>query len=117
MAGFIDHVLALYPFEPPLMQEAGMGCDFVGHPLVAEPRATAGEIAALRARHDLGEAPVFLVLPGSRGSEVRRLGETFGAAVERVLARAPGARVIVPAAAPVAGLVTELVSDPGRGRR
>ena len=110
MAGFIDHVLALYPFEPPLMQEAGMGCDFVGHPLVAEPRASAGDIAALRSRHDLGEAPVFLVLPGSRGSEVRRLGETFGAAVAHVLARAPGARVIVPAAAPVAGLVAELVS-------
>lgn len=108
MAVFIDHVLSLYPFELPHMQEAGMGCDFVGHPVVAEPRATAGEIAALRASYDLGEAPVFLVLPGSRAGEVRRLGETFGAAVGEVLARAPGARVVIPAAAPVAGLVNEM---------
>ena len=108
MAGFIDHVLALYPFEPPLMQEAGMGCNFVGHPVASEPVASAGEIAALRARYDLGEAPVLLVLPGSRGSEVRRLGETFGQVVRDVLSETPGVRVIVPAAAPVAGLVTEI---------
>jgi len=108
MAGFIDHVLALYPFEPPLMQEAGMGCDFVGHPVASEPQANAKEIARFRATYDLGEAPIFLVLPGSRGSEVRRLGDTFGAAVATVLSQAPGARVVVPAAEPVAGLVNEM---------
>ena len=31
MARHIDHVLALFPFEPPYMQAAGMDCDFVGH--------------------------------------------------------------------------------------
>ncbi|MGL5008239.1 MAG: lipid-A-disaccharide synthase, partial [Paracoccaceae bacterium] len=40
MARFIDHVLALLPFEPPLMAAHGMTCDFVGHPVVAEPLAT-----------------------------------------------------------------------------
>jgi len=50
MAKVIDHVLALLPFEPPLMQAAGMGCDFVGHPVVAEPVASGTDIAAF-ARH------------------------------------------------------------------
>ena len=49
MARFIDHVLALFPFEPPLMQAHGMDCDFVGHPVVAEPVATADDAAAFRA--------------------------------------------------------------------
>ena len=34
IAKYIDHVLALFPFESPLMQDAGMSCDFVGHPVV-----------------------------------------------------------------------------------
>ncbi|MEM1274620.1 MAG: lipid-A-disaccharide synthase [Pseudomonadota bacterium] len=110
MAGFIDHVLALFPFEPPLMQKAGMGCDFVGHPIVSEPVATAPEIAAFRADHHLGEAPILLVLPGSRAGEVNRLAPIFGDVVRKVLSQAPGARVVVPAAPAVAGRVAELLS-------
>ena len=68
MARVIDHVLALFPFEPPLMQAAGMECDFVGHPVVAEPQATTDEIAAFRAAYGLGDAPVLLVLPGHAGA-------------------------------------------------
>ncbi|HGG63156.1 MAG TPA: lipid-A-disaccharide synthase, partial [Rhodobacteraceae bacterium] len=51
MARVIDHVLALLPFEPPLMQAAGMGCDFVGHPVVSEPQATPEQAQDFRARH------------------------------------------------------------------
>lgn len=108
MAKFIDHVLALYPFEPPYMEQVGMGCDFVGHPVVAEPMANPSDIAWLRADHEIGEAPILLVLPGSRASEVRRLGERFGEAVGMVLARAPAVRVVIPAAAPVADLVNQM---------
>ncbi|WP_298432623.1 lipid-A-disaccharide synthase [uncultured Jannaschia sp.] len=93
MARVVDHVLALLPFEPPYMEAAGMTCDFVGHPVVAERQATADEIAAFRAEHDLGDAPVALVLPGSRRGEVARLAPVFGEA----LAKLPdGARVVVP---------------------
>ncbi len=111
MARMIDHVLALFPFEPPLMTAAGMECDFVGHPVVAEPQADKAAIAAFRAAHGLGDAPVLLVLPGSRRGEVTRLSPVFGAALEKVLARHPDLRVVVPAAGPVAGLVREAVAD------
>lgn len=106
MARVIDHVLALLPFEPPLMQAAGMECDFVGHPVVAQPQADAAEIAAFRAAYDL-EAPYVLVLPGSRRSEVARLAPIFGAALGRFAARHPRMRLVLPAAAPVAALVRE----------
>lgn len=110
MARVIDHVLALLPFEPPYMQAAGMECDFVGHPVVAEPVATEAEVAALRAGLGLGTAPVLLVLPGSRRGEVARLAPIFGAALRRYLRDRPATRVVVPAAAPVADLVRDLTA-------
>ncbi|MDX2484179.1 MAG: lipid-A-disaccharide synthase [Pseudodonghicola sp.] len=110
MARVIDHVLALFPFEPPYMQAAGMACDFVGHPVVAEPQADAAEITAFRARHRLGDAPLLLVLPGSRKGEVTRLAPVFGQALVPVLAARPDLRPVVPAAAPVAAMVREMVA-------
>lgn len=110
MARVIDHVLALLPFEPPYMEAAGMACDFVGHPVVAEPRATEGEIAAFRDACGLGGAPVLLALPGSRRGEVARLAPVFGAALERFLEARPGMRVVVPTVAPLAGMVREAVA-------
>jgi len=111
MARVIDHVLALFPFEPPLMQAAGMACDFVGHPVVAEPVATPDEIADFRARHAPGDGPLILALPGSRRGEVSRLAPRFGAALAPVLAAHPDARVVLPCAGPVEPLVRALTAD------
>lgn len=106
MAAHIDHVLALFPFEPPLMEAAGMTCDFVGHPVVSEPVASDEE--AERFRHEtVGDAPMILALPGSRKGEVSRLSERFGAALTQVIASKPDARVVVPCAAPVYDLVKQ----------
>ena len=115
MAKSVDHVLALLPFEPPYMEAAGMSCDFVGHPVVAEEQATEGEIAAFRAKYLRGEGPVILVLPGSRRSEVERLMPIFGAALRDVLDRHPDARIVLPAAPAVAGIVAARIKDwPGK---
>lgn len=111
MAKCIDHVLALLPFEPPYMQAVGMDCDFVGHPVVAEPKATAQEIRDLRHRFDLGDAPVMLALPGSRRSEVSRLALVFGKALRLFVERHPQYRVVLPCAAPVADLVKSHLSE------
>jgi lipid-A-disaccharide synthase len=110
MAPLVDHVLALLPFEPPLMQAAGMGCSFVGHPVAAEPQAGAAEQAAFREAHGIAPgSPLVLALPGSRRGEVARLGPVFGAALAQVLAGRPGARVVVPTVAARAEQVRALV--------
>jgi lipid-A-disaccharide synthase len=115
MARHIDHVLALLPFEPPYMSAAGMGCDFVGHPVVAEPVANPADAAAFRAAQGVEGGPLVVVLPGSRGGEVRRLLPVFGPALQQLAARHPGLRVVVPMAAPVADLVAAAARDwPGR---
>ncbi|XOY56046.1 MAG: lipid-A-disaccharide synthase [Rhodobacterales bacterium] len=104
MAHHIDHVLALFPFEPPLMQAAGMACDFVGHPVVTDPIASAVDAAAL------GDGTVVLVLPGSRKSEVSRLAPRFGQAVARIAAQVPDARFVIPTTANVHDLVQAQVA-------
>lgn len=109
MARVIDHVLALLPFEPPYMQAAGMDCDFVGHPVVAERQATEAEARAFRARHGIGDAPLLLALPGSRRGEVARLTPRFGQALARVMQTHQGMRVVVPTTANVTALVRDLV--------
>lgn len=94
MARHIDHVLALFPFEPPYMEAAGMACDFVGHPVVAEPLATPEETAALRLAYPQG--PHVLILPGSRKSEVARLADRFGEVAGLLAKVHPKATVFVP---------------------
>jgi lipid-A-disaccharide synthase len=107
MARVIDHVLALLPFEPPLMTAAGMTCDFVGHPVVADPLATPTEVAALRSG---GGGPILLALPGSRRGEVTRLAQCFGQVVGRLQDTHPGLRVLLPTVEGVAPLVRELTA-------
>jgi lipid-A-disaccharide synthase len=111
MARSIDHVLALFPFEPPYMEAEGMGCDFVGHPVTTEPVASEAEAQAFRSAHGIApEAPLVLVLPGSRRSEVDRLLPVFEAALDRVLGAQPDARLVLPTTANVSAAVTERVA-------
>ncbi|MEL6519737.1 MAG: lipid-A-disaccharide synthase [Pseudomonadota bacterium] len=109
MARVIDHVLALFPFEPPLMQAGGMGCDFVGHPVVAEPQARVSDSRAFRA--EFGEGPLLLALPGSRKGEVARLSSVFSEALRRVQNDRPGLRVVVPTVPALVQQVSEMVAD------
>jgi lipid-A-disaccharide synthase len=111
LRGVVDHVLALLPFEPPLIEAAGVACDFVGHPVVTEPVATRDDVQAFKARHGLSDAPLLLVLPGSRGGEVARLGPRFGAALQDVCAKRPDLRLIVPTTGPRAKQVKDLISE------
>ena len=110
MAQVIDHVLAILPFEPPLMQAAGMSCDFVGHPVVSEPLASAAEASAFRAAHGIAaDAPLVLCLPGSRRGEVARLGPRFDEALMRLRDRLPEMRVVLPTVPGVADMVDAMV--------
>ena len=104
MAGGIDHVLALLPFEPPYMTAAGMTCDFVGHPVVAEPLATQAE----RDIFAQTQHPLILCLPGSRRSEVTRLAPIFGAALALMVQEHPRLQVALPTLPHLAELVQNL---------
>jgi lipid-A-disaccharide synthase len=107
MARFIDHVLALLPFEPPYMTKAGMDCDFVGHPVVAEALASLDDKSLL----DPPGRPLILALPGSRRGEIARLAPVFGQTLALLKDRIPGASVIVPTLPHLLDLVHAATAD------
>ncbi|MEM1383182.1 MAG: lipid-A-disaccharide synthase [Pseudomonadota bacterium] len=98
MARYIDHVLALLPFEPPYMEAVGMTCDFVGHPVTERPAPDPAAVAALRT----GPGPHLLIAPGSRRGEVRRLGPVLREVAQRLRDRDAGLTVTIPVAETVA---------------
>ena len=111
MARFVDHVLALLPFEPPYMNSAGMSCDFVGHPVVEEPVASLTAAKAFRERYCLGDVPVILCLPGSRVSEITRLMPVFKETLTKIKEKKPEVQFVLPAAVEVVSQLRALTSD------
>ncbi|MEM9270346.1 MAG: lipid-A-disaccharide synthase, partial [Pseudomonadota bacterium] len=99
MARHVDHVLALLPFEPPFMEAAGMSCDFVGHPVVADPPLDPDDEARLRADLGLGDRPFGVLLPGSRAGEIARMGPMFREVAERLSPKFPELAWVVPTVA------------------
>jgi lipid-A-disaccharide synthase len=112
MAGYLDHLLALLPFEPPYFEKHGLATSFVGHPAVEAVTTTAGDGAAFRAEHGISaETPILCVLPGSRRGEVGRLAPVFGAALDLLVRRFANLRVLVPTVGAVATMVRETVRN------
>lgn len=106
MRAYVDHVLALLPFEPAAHQRlGGPACTYVGHPLI-EILPTLRPSAEEAQRRDT-EPYRLLVLPGSRRSEIRRLLAVFGETIARVAAVHPDLDVVLPA---VAHLHDEIVA-------
>jgi len=93
-------VLCLFPMEPAIYARHGVDARFVGHPLADRFALVADRIGARDSLELPQQAPVLAVLPGSRLSEVKRLGQIFLDAARRVATALPGLRIVVPAANP-----------------
>jgi lipid-A-disaccharide synthase len=88
MRGYVDHVLALLPFEPAAYRELdGPPCSYVGHPLIEQIAALRPDPDEQKRRDDA--PPVLLVLPGSRRSEIRHHMAVFGETLARLRADTP----------------------------
>jgi len=95
MRAYVDHVLALLPFEPEVHQRlGGPPCTYVGHPLI-EQIDTLRPNTAEQARRD-GMPPLLLVLPGSRRGEIRHHMATFGATLDLLRQRGVEFELVLP---------------------
>jgi lipid-A-disaccharide synthase len=95
MRKYVDHVLALLPFEPEAYQRLrGPPCSYVGHPLTEQLSALRPN--AQEAARRAGQPPVLLVLPGSRRSEIRHHMEVFGQAVGRLQQEGVAFELVLP---------------------
>jgi lipid-A-disaccharide synthase len=95
IAKAVDMVLCLLPFEKAFYERHQVTAEFVGHPMAD---AIPDDLDAARFRSALGiEADrVVAVLPGSRMSEVTRLGPIFAAACAQLAAADSGLRFVAP---------------------
>lgn len=113
MRAYVDHVLALLPFEPEAhLRLGGPPCSYVGHPLV-ERTGWIEKLATEPLARRLGLAPdrpVVVVLPGSRGNEIAALMAPFGAALGLVAERAGPIEVLLPTVGSVRARVGEAVA-------
>jgi lipid-A-disaccharide synthase len=102
----VSRVLAIFPFEVGLYQEAGATVEFVGHPVLdVLPDLDHG--AARQGLVSAGETLVGL-LPGSRAAEVRRHLPVLLGAARRIVTRRPRTRFAIAVAPtiPVADVQT-----------
>ena len=91
-----DHLLALFPFEPPLYADAGVRVTFVGHPLAAGAATAASRREARELlKFEMG-TPVFALLPGSRMSELEMHTELLLKTAAALFEAQPLARFVVP---------------------
>jgi lipid-A-disaccharide synthase len=110
MLRYVDHVLALLPFEPEEYRRLrGPPCSYVGHPLI-EQTATLRPGPGEQKRRD--EAPpVLLVLPGSRRSEIRHHMAVFGETLGRLRDEGVAFELILPTMPHLVEAVGEGIKD------
>ncbi len=104
MKAYVDHVLAIFPFEPEIVKSLnGPPLTYVGHRLMEDPGLNAAYEAqkAYRREPSAKRPPMCLILPGSRRSEVKRLGPVFGEAARRLATINPEMTFVLPAGAHV----------------
>jgi lipid-A-disaccharide synthase len=110
MRAYVDHVLALLPFEPEEYRRLrGPPCTYVGHPLTEQ-------LVSLRPSAEEQERrnatpPLLLVLPGSRRSEIRHHMAVFGAALERLQAEGTAFEPVLPTMPHLLDPVREALRD------
>jgi lipid-A-disaccharide synthase len=102
MRRYVDHVLALLPFEPAAMKRLdGPACTYVGHPLTER-------VGALRpGREDeirrQTSPAIVLLMPGSRPGELTRMLPTFGRTAALIAEQRQAVEFVMPTVPALAG--------------
>jgi lipid-A-disaccharide synthase len=98
IAKAVDLMLTLFPFEVDFYQQHQVNVCFVGHPL-ADLIPLEPERAKARTELDLPQqVPIVALLPGSRLSEVSRLGAIFLEAGALLQQQLPNLQLLLPCA-------------------
>jgi lipid-A-disaccharide synthase len=94
LAGAVDRLAAVLPFEPAFFARHGIRAEYVGHPLLDRPPPPSREAA--RTMLGIGsDERVLGLFPGSRPQETARLWPPFRDAAVRLLAAGAADRVVV----------------------
>ncbi len=115
VASFLDHLLAILPFEPPYFEKVGLPCTYVGHPVMEQ--GLRGNGSLFRQKHLIAlDSPLLALLPGSRRNEVKQLMPIFLDTVARLVKRYPSMRIVIPTVSNVTNLVQRQLLERGMDR-
>jgi len=92
----VDRMLALFPFEPPLYDAAGIAVTYVGHPLAEQAAGPSTRKSARETLRQSPTTPLFALLPGSRLSEIEMHARLVLDTAARIHEGRPDSRFIVP---------------------
>jgi lipid-A-disaccharide synthase len=103
--GLWESLLCLLPFEKEFFGRHGLPVRFVGHP-VLQSGADQGDAGRFRNRHGIPtDAPVLILMPGSRRTEAPRLLPVFGRTLALLAQDFPNLVPVVPSSPAVAEVV------------
>ncbi len=92
----VDHILTLFPFENEILQKSGISSTFVGHPIANIKPPDKQEIAHVSSHLWLDpDKPTLLILPGSRKSEITKMGPVFAKAAGLFQTKFPDYQIVV----------------------
>jgi lipid-A-disaccharide synthase len=105
--GLWESLLCLLPFEEAFFARHGLPARFVGHP-VLQSGADQGDGARFRHTHGIAaEAPIVVLMPGSRRTEAPRLLPVFGRTMALLAQDFPALVPIIPSSPSVADVVAK----------
>lgn len=111
MANYLDHLLALFPFEPEMYYGSGLKCTFVGHPIAQSMK---GMSALSESVEQDQEMTKLALLPGSRKGLIDKLLPTMLDAISLVKMQEKKIHLVIPVAHNEhKSLVTEIAMEHG----
>ncbi|CAN5159661.1 lipid-A-disaccharide synthase [soil metagenome] len=110
LAATVDHLLALYQFDAPWFEAEGLATTVVGSPALHVDMAGADGARFRQARGLAADAPLLLILPGSRPSEIGHMTPIYEQAAARLKSSCPGLEIAVVVAGTVAADVSARIA-------
>ncbi|MDR0795181.1 MAG: lipid-A-disaccharide synthase [Tannerella sp.] len=111
-AGLMNRMMTLWPYEPAYFEKYGLRCDFVGHPVIENTANLTDDLDAFKTRHSIpSEGTLLCVLPGSRGSEIKKLIPVFKKVISRLNKHFPDLFLIIPSVLAIADKVRSAFAD------
>jgi lipid-A-disaccharide synthase len=110
LAGAVDHLLALYTFDAPWFEAEGLPTTVVGSSALHVDMDSANAAQFRASRRLAADAPLLLILPGSRPSEIGHMTPVYEQAAALLKTNHPGLEIAVVVAGTVAADVTARVS-------
>ena len=110
LASTVDELLAMFEMEVPYYKAHDLPVTVIGNPALG--RTAKGDSAEFRRRYQIdAQSKVLLILPGSRGSEIKRVAPALMSAAQQVQSRMNDVRVVFAPAKSVADQFTAMFPD------